>query len=111
MFEAIRPLLKNSGAKVEIGLRLHDISEYDSESSVGSPVLLDVFGLTLLTNHSPQIVSVAHVLNDLYNPGKILENVILALTQASEKNREKVRELQLALRFVNTMFSRNDGQA
>jgi hypothetical protein len=78
---------------------------------LGFPIQLDASGLTLLTDHNHQKVSVAQVLDDLYNPTKILENVIVALIQASEQNREKVRELRLALRFVNAMFDGNDSQA
>ncbi len=110
LFDNICQLLKNYSVKVETGLQLHGVSENDSES-VGSPILLDASGLILLTNHSPQKVSVPQVLTDLYNPKKILGNVIMAIIQGSEKNKHKVRELELALRLVNAMLDWNDGQA
>jgi hypothetical protein len=82
-----------------------------NRSSLGFPIQLDGSGLTLLISNSPQRVSVVDVMHNLYNPTKILKNVIVALIQASEKNQEKVRELQLALRFANAIFEGSDSLA
>ena len=53
-------------------------------------------------NHSliPRKTAVEEVIDYLYSPGKILENMILALIEASGKNKEKVKELHFVLRFA-----------
>jgi Post-segregation antitoxin CcdA/Phage-integrase repeat unit len=102
LFDSIRQLLKNYTAKVEIG-RLHDVSENDSDSSLGSPILLDSSGLSLLSKKNLEQVSTEEVLHDIYNPIKILENTIQSIIEASDKDKQRTRELRLALRLVRSL--------
>ena len=46
---------------------------------------------------------VSEVLDFLYTPKKILENLILAMLGNVEKNKEKIRDLELAKRFVKVL--------
>jgi hypothetical protein len=102
LFDSIRQLLKNYTAKVEIG-RLHDVLENASESSSGSPILLDSSGLSLLIKKNLEKVSTEEIIHDIYNPIKILENTIQSIIEASDKNRQRTRELRLALRLVRSL--------
>jgi hypothetical protein len=109
LFDSIRQLLKNYTAKVEIG-RLHDVSENDSESSLGSPILLDSSGLSLLSNKNLEQVPTEEVIHDIYNPIKILENTIQSIIEASDRDKQRTRELRLALRLVRSLSEDEESQ-
>jgi hypothetical protein len=66
-------------------------------------VLLDSeYGLLLVNDHDmiDDNSSVDRVLELLYDPLKILENLIVSLTRRAEENKEKLAELKFALRLV-----------
>ncbi len=47
----------------------------------------------------------------LYPPDKIIQNLISVLIDAAEQNKEKVRQLEFALRFVRTISTENGSSA
>jgi hypothetical protein len=55
------------------------------------------------TNKVEPDVSVEAVLDYLYEPMKILENVIAVLTELAEANKEKIAELKVALRLIKAL--------
>ena len=46
----------------------------------------------------------------LYEPNVILQNLILAVSEGAKKNREKVRELDFALRLVKALSDDRNNQ-
>ena len=48
-------------------------------------------------------IPVDRVLNGLYEPTKIIENIIISLTYAAETNKEKLDDLKSALQLVKTL--------
>ena len=69
-------------------------------------VLLDSeYGLLLVNDHDmiDDNSSVDRVLELLYDPLKILENLIVSLTRRAEENKEKLAELKFALRLVKAL--------
>jgi hypothetical protein len=48
-------------------------------------------------------IQVDRVLNVLYEPTKIIENIIISLTYAAETNKRKLNELESVLQYVKTI--------
>jgi hypothetical protein len=55
-------------------------------------------------------VSVEAVLDYLYEPMKILENVIVVITELAGANKEKIAELKLAQRLVKSLSDAEEEQ-
>lgn len=52
-------------------------------------------------------VTLSEVISHMYDPKKILENLITALTTAAERNKEKLVQLDFAYRLVQTLKEEN----
>ena len=53
-------------------------------------------------------IQVDGVLEVLYEPMKIIENIIISLTYAARTNKEKLADLELALGLVKTSFEEEE---
>jgi hypothetical protein len=87
-----------------------DVGEYgyDAEKRLKKVICFDtLMGLSICyEDHGNPIeadIPVDRVLNVLYEPTKIIENIIISLTYAAETNKEKLNELKSALQFVKTL--------
>ena len=114
LLEPIQPILKEYNMELEIGsvywsgssfwpnrgkLKGYKYSEY-----WGGKIIIYRGDLVVL-NRDPEKtgaidVTVSDVWEDLYPPAKIIENFIIALLQAVERNRRKIIEWEFVSRFV-----------
>jgi post-segregation antitoxin (ccd killing protein) len=92
-----------------------DVGEYgyDVEKRLKKVICFDtLMGLSICyEDHGNPIeadIPVDRVLNVLYEPIKIIENIIISLTYAAETNKEKLAELKSALQLVKA--SSDEGQ-
>jgi hypothetical protein len=91
-----------------------DVGEYgyDAEKRLKKVICFDtLMGLSICyEDHGNPIeadIPVDRVLDRLYEPMKIIENIIISLTYAAETNKERLAELKSALQLVKT-FSDED---
>jgi hypothetical protein len=87
-----------------------DVGEYgyDAEKRLKKVICFDtLMGLSIsYEDHGNPIeadIPVDRVLNVLYEPMKIIENIIISITYAAETNKEKLAELKSALQLVKTL--------
>ncbi len=87
-----------------------DVGEcgYDAEKGLKKVICFDtLMGLSICyEDHGNPIeadIPVDRVLDVLYEPIKIIENIIISLTYAAETNKEKLDELKSALQLVKTL--------
>jgi hypothetical protein len=87
-----------------------DVGEigYDTEKSLKKVICFDsMMGLSICyEDHSHPIeadMPVDRVLDVLYNPTKIIENIIISITHAAETNKHKLDELESVLQLVKTL--------
>ena len=97
LFEAIIPILEEYGTTLEVG----GIPEYDK--SYRYRVILTEQKCFVEDEEKSYPASVDGILHYLYEPTKILQNLVSALIEAAERNREKIWELKMALRFVKAL--------
>ncbi len=105
-FAVIMDVLKKYDAEMHVGF---EQGEEDGET-VGTEILLNHFGLWADNfgakgRHAVKIED--EVGYGLFEPFKILENLLRSLILAAEENREQLKELEMALRFVKALS--NDG--
>lgn len=88
--------------------------EYDMEKQAGTIICFNShMGLAICYDvpgrpiQEPD-VSVDKVLEALYDPMKILENLIAALTRAAESNKALITELKLAMRIVKALSNNEE---
>lgn len=55
-------------------------------------------------------VDINSLIPHIYDPKKILENLIMALTRAAESNKERLAQLDFARRLVQTLNEENKGR-
>lgn len=71
------------------------------------------YGLMLWDDHTKKMIedpaSVDSVLGLLYEPMRILANLVVALTELAQQNKEKIAELKFALRLVKAL-SNDEGE-
>jgi post-segregation antitoxin (ccd killing protein) len=87
-----------------------DVGEcgYDTEKRLKKVICFDtLMGLSICyEDHGNPIeadIPVDRVLNGLYEPMKIIENIIISLTYAAETNKRKLDDLKSALQLVKTL--------
>jgi post-segregation antitoxin (ccd killing protein) len=92
-----------------------DVGEYgyDAEKQLKKVICFDtLMGLSICyEDHGNPIeadIPVDRVLDGLYEPMKIIENVIISLTYAAETNKEKLAELKSALQIVKTLSDEDE---
>lgn len=101
-FEAIKPVLKKYGAWVKVG----DYYEGDPDAEVWHITIgLSHYSLfkTISELDESKTVQVSDVVSELFNPTRILENLLEALINAAEKNKEKMKEFEVALRIIDAL--------
>ena len=109
LFNAIRPLLIQYDTRIDVGKIRHYNDPECKEISYQDSILLEKVGLILYDEHSvpglayANSTSVAEILPYVYKPVTILENLIIALIDAAQKNRDKIKELEFALRFIRVL--------
>jgi hypothetical protein len=109
LFRCIAPILRRYDRSILVGMHKIYQSIDDNNKTIELPIEL-VYDTTLLEYGPPpntgdyKVVEVDEVVYALDEPTKILENLILSVIQAAEENKEKIKELQFALRFVKTLF-------
>jgi hypothetical protein len=93
-----------------------DVGEcgYDSEKGLKKVICFDtLMGLSICyEDHGNPIeadIPVDRVLDVLYEPTKIIENIIISLTYAAETNKRKLDELESVLQFVKTLSDEEEG--
>jgi post-segregation antitoxin (ccd killing protein) len=87
-----------------------DVGEYgyDAEKGLKKVICFDtLMGLSICyEDHGHPIeadIPVDRVLDVLYEPMKIIENIIISLTYAAETNKRKLDELESVLQYVKTV--------
>ena len=105
-FEAIKPVLKKYGAWVRVGTFYE--GNPDTEMWHGT---IDLSSSSLSRNveevEEYHTVAVLDVVSDLFNPTKILENLLESLINAAEKNTEKMKEFEVALRIIGALTNKS----
>jgi hypothetical protein len=121
LFESIKPVLDRYDAEMVVGKQpggSEDRFDEDGNKLPGSTIYVG-FEIRLNSNYLFVIVeaedeivrtSIAAEIHHLYSPIKILENLILALIEAAQKNKEKFRELEFALRFIKALSNEEENK-
>jgi hypothetical protein len=81
---------------------------YDAEKGLKKVICFDtLMGLSICyEDHGNPIeadIPVDRLFDVLYNPTKIIENIIISLTYAAETNKRKLNELESVLQYVKTV--------
>lgn len=93
LFASMRPLLEQYGAWVNVG-------EYDK----GVDLNLTADGRIFMPEFEDYLDNIHSIeLWHLYSPKKILANFVSALTDAKERRKEKLGELEMAKRIVEAI--------
>jgi Post-segregation antitoxin CcdA len=112
LFRSTEPLIKKYDLRVDVGFASigegDDLETYDICLGLGMLIPEEEGGpLGELWKSRPDgeisPTSVSEEIYFLYEPKKILENLILAMLGNVQKNKEKIRELELAKRFVKVL--------
>jgi hypothetical protein len=92
-----------------------DVGEYgyDTQKRLKKVICFDtLMGLSICyEDHGNPIqadIPVDRVLNGLYEPTKIIENIIISLTYAAETNKRKLNELKSALQLVKDLSNEDE---
>ena len=93
-----------------------DVGEcgYDVEKGLKKVICFDtLMGLSICyEDHGNPIeadIPVDRIFDVLYNPTKIIENIIISLTYAAETNKRKLNELESVLQYVKTVSDEEEG--
>jgi hypothetical protein len=111
LFDSMDLLVRKYELWVEVGFASIGDPNYDDDLETFKIYLrLDPQGYPFLWRTHPDDdgdgpTSVAEDLPFLYKPKTILENLISALLGRVEENKQKIRELELAKRFVKVLLS------
>jgi len=102
LFEAIKPILKKYNTDVEVGLAFEDDNPYDG---LQYDLLLNKNDLRVLSGEMGlyQKITIGNNFDSFHGPIKILENLLRSLTGAVQKNKEKIKEFEIALRIINVI--------
>ena len=111
LFDAMWPLLDKFDTTVEVG---RDI-DHNAVLKISLVYLSKSVFLTYIPlageGRRPSLFPVhEELVSYLYEPNVILQNLILAVSEGAQKNREKVRELDFALRLVKALSDDRNNQ-
>jgi hypothetical protein len=98
VFSEVQIILKQYTTSIIVGHGYESDEEGELEAEydvILSPGRL----LKLYDNGEGKTVSVSEILGILYEPNKIINNLIQEITQAAKRNKQKINELTFALRF------------
>lgn len=106
LFDAIgRKIIRYDTPPLEVGILYNEVPGKE-----GSPILFHPYsgfwhmvGNTYNDNKLEELVN-----RRLYPPSKILSNLVTDLIKAAGANKEKIKELELALRFVKVLATDGD---
>ncbi len=106
-FDVIMDVLKKYKAEMHVGF---DLAEEEGGELVGLEIVLNQYGLFIdnIGSKGKHPVKIEEVEWGLLDPFEILENLLRSLISAAEKNREQLKELEIALRFVKALSSDGD---
>lgn len=98
LFDAMLPAMKKFGASVDVG----DIPFYDNNGNYtnSSDVELSAHGKLWISDVG-DTTKIEYV--SLKNPKKILSNFIESLVKASERNKEKLKELDIFRKIIEAL--------
>lgn len=102
-FDVIQPFLKKYRANIQVG------NDYDLQHGIDFPIRLG--GSYLVKDYpddSTGNVTVESEIDSLYSPKEIIERLIPALIKGAKNNREKLKEFEMALRFLRAMSNEDD---
>lgn len=107
-FDAIKNLLTKYGNSIEVGeFTLMDMDAPPGQEDQYWVFLLGKDGMrksrTDIEFPVSEVADINEALYHLYDPKRILENLIKALTIAAEGNKQKLAELDFARRLVKTL--------
>jgi hypothetical protein len=114
LFNSMQPLLDKYDLNIEVGGNESygadaDIDEKaflnSSSYILDSVMLICPYYMQGGDELTHETVYVKSRVRSLYEPKTILQNLILAIVERAEKNKQKVRELKLAKRFVEVLLS------
>jgi hypothetical protein len=101
--EAIQKKLKKYGTSIKVG----ESYIFDDVGNIEDEVVIKLWSNGLYSHEvngeSVKKTSIAEEIDSLYSPKQILENLIPALIQAAEKNKAKIKEFEIALRFAEIL--------
>jgi len=111
LFDAMWPLLDKFDTTVEVGRDIdHNAVLKISLVHLSKSVFLTYIPL-VGEGRRPSLFPVhEELVSYLYEPNVILQNLILAVSEGAQKNREKVRELDFALRLVKALSDDRNNQ-
>jgi Post-segregation antitoxin CcdA len=102
LFDLAKSALERYNTNFEVGIK------------DGSSVILDYNnGLIYHDKNKPDpahTISLSEAIPHLLPTKNILENLVLATIEGKERNKDRIKELQLALRFVKAIFDKSDSQ-
>ena len=105
LFRAARDILVQHNTEFEIG-RLTRSADIDGKKVVTERQLAFHPYLGIYDEQYRQY-EIKSVIYDLYEPHVLLHNLVSALLQAAEQNKEKIKQLEFALRFVKVLSDDN----
>jgi hypothetical protein len=114
LFKAMQPLIEKYVLQIEVGGNefYGADADIDEKAFLNFSSYIEEEPVTLICPFYMQegqltheTCYVKHRVRSLYEPKTILQNLILALVERAEKNKQKVRELKLAKRFVEVLLS------
>jgi len=110
LFAVIQEALKKYNASVNVGVTQGD--EPDEEGYMtGDDIILTTYGLSAKDFKGKwRTVQIEEVekYGQFWSPFEILQNLLKALVTAAESNREELKELNIALRFVKALSTSTD---
>jgi hypothetical protein len=112
LFDAMWPLLDKYDTTVEVGRDIdhNAVLKISLEPDLSKSVFLIHIPLAG-EGRRPSLYPVhEELVSYLYEPNVILQNLILAVSEGAQKNREKVRELDFALRLVKALSDDRNNQ-
>jgi hypothetical protein len=105
LFKAATDILNQYDTAFEVGRRKR-YEEVDGKKVLTEGLLVYYPGPGILDSEW-QSYEVGSVLHCLYDPYTLLHKLISALLESAEQNKEKIRELEFALRFVKVLSDEN----
>lgn len=100
-FQAIRKILHRYSANVEVGE--HAIIDSSGSLERFVPIMLNRDELYVDLEGEYPRVSISDQVEYFYSPKQILENLIPALVKAAQRNKERLKEFEMAQKFLQVL--------
>ena len=112
LFDAMWPLLDKYDTTVEVGRDIdhNAVLKIFLDPDLSKSVFLKYISLAGEGRRPSLFPLHEELVSYLYEPNVILQNLILAVSEGAKKNREKVRELDFALRLVKALSDDRNNQ-